>query len=78
MGVLFITHDLGVIAEIAQRVIIMYKGAIVEEGTTAKIFTAPDHPYTKSLLDINSFCKLNRPAEKSLPDREPYRKMLNI
>ena len=66
MGVLFITHDLGVIAEIAQRVIIMYKGAIVEEGTTAKIFTAPDHPYTKSLLEINRFVR----AEKSFTQNE--------
>ena len=66
MGVLFITHDLGVIAEIAQRVIIMYKGAIVEEGTTAKIFTAPDHPYTKSLLEINRFVR----AEKSSAQNE--------
>ena len=66
MGVLFITHDLGVIAEIAQRVIIMYKGAIVEEGTTAKIFTAPVHPYTKSLLEINRFVR----AEKSSAQNE--------
>jgi peptide/nickel transport system ATP-binding protein len=50
MGILFITHDLGVIAELAQRVIVMYKGNIVEEGPVADIFRNPQHPYTKGLL----------------------------
>ncbi len=50
MGVIFITHDLGVVAEVADRAIVMYKGAIVEQGTTKEIFHAPKHPYTKGLL----------------------------
>jgi len=50
MSILFITHDLGVIAEIADRVIVMYKGHIVEEGSVLDIFTNPKHPYTKGLL----------------------------
>lgn len=50
MGMLFITHDLGVIAEIAQRVVVMYKGRVVEQGTVQEIFANPKHPYTKSLL----------------------------
>jgi peptide/nickel transport system ATP-binding protein len=50
MGVIFITHDLGVVAEIADRVAIMYKGEIVEEGTAATIFKNASHPYTKALI----------------------------
>ncbi|PSL47281.1 peptide/nickel transport system ATP-binding protein [Chitinophaga niastensis] len=50
MSVIFITHDLGVVAEIAERVIVMYKGDIVEEGTVKEVFLHPKHPYTKGLL----------------------------
>ena len=50
MSIVFITHDLGVIAEIADRVIVMYHGDIVEEGSVADIFKNPKHPYTKGLL----------------------------
>jgi peptide/nickel transport system ATP-binding protein len=50
MSVIFITHDLGVIAEIADRVAVMYKGRIVEQGTVQELFTRPQHPYTKGLL----------------------------
>ena len=50
MSIMFITHDLGVIAELADRVIVMYKGRIVEEGSVWKIFANPQHPYTKGLL----------------------------
>lgn len=49
-SVIFITHDLGVIAEIADKVIVMYKGKIVEQGNALEIFTKPKHPYTKGLL----------------------------
>ena len=50
MGILFITHDLGVIAELADKVVVMYKGKIVEQGNVWEIFTNPKHPYTKGLL----------------------------
>lgn len=49
-SILFISHDLGVIAEIADRVIVMYQGKIVEQGTLWEIFSNPKHPYTKGLL----------------------------
>jgi len=50
MGVIFITHDLGVVAEIADKAVVMYKGEIVEKGITRQIFDNPQHPYTKGLL----------------------------
>ena len=50
MSVLFITHDLGVVAEIADRVVVMYGGHLVETGRTAEVFAAPRHPYTEALL----------------------------
>jgi peptide/nickel transport system ATP-binding protein len=50
MGVIFITHDLGVVAEIADRVAIMYKGEIVEQGTAKNIFNHPQNPYTRALI----------------------------
>ncbi len=50
MGIMFITHDLGVIAELADKVVVMYKGKIVEQGSVWEIFSNPQHPYTKGLL----------------------------
>ena len=50
MGVLFITHNLGVVAEIADRVVVMYGGRVVEEAGVHALFGAPRHPYTRGLL----------------------------
>ncbi|MEG1211506.1 MAG: glutathione ABC transporter ATP-binding protein GsiA [Leclercia sp.] len=50
MGVIFITHDMGVVADIADRVLVMYQGEAVETGTVEQIFHAPVHPYTRALL----------------------------
>ena len=50
MSIMFITHDLGIIAEIADTVAVMYQGKIVESGDILDIFTTPQHPYTKGLL----------------------------
>jgi ABC-type microcin C transport system duplicated ATPase subunit YejF len=51
MALVFITHDLGIVRRIADRVCVMRLGEIVEQGVTEKIFAAPSHPYTKALLD---------------------------
>jgi len=50
MGILLITHDLGVVAGRADRVAVMYAGQVVESGTTAEVFAAPAHPYTQGLF----------------------------
>ena len=50
MSVLFITHDLGVVGEIADHVVVMQSGLIQEQGTIRQIFEHPQHPYTKALL----------------------------
>lgn len=51
MAILFITHDLGVVAEIADEVAVMYLGGVVEQGSVDTIFNAPAHPYTQALLE---------------------------
>jgi peptide/nickel transport system ATP-binding protein len=50
MGMIFITHDLGVVAQIAQKILVMYRGKTVEQGLVKDIFHAPQHPYTKGLI----------------------------
>ena len=62
MGMIFITHDLGVVAQIAQNILVMYKGKTVEQGNVKQIFNAPQHPYTKGLIA----CK---PSLNSRPER---------
>lgn len=64
MGVIYITHDLALVSEIADKVIVMYKGEIVETNTTKEIFTNPKHPYTKALIDC-------RPSPASKGKRLP-------
>jgi oligopeptide/dipeptide ABC transporter ATP-binding protein len=61
MAVLFITHDLGVVAEFAARTVVMYAGRVVETGPTAEILESPRHPYTAGLL--NSMPALTGPGE---------------
>ncbi|RWR07346.1 ABC transporter ATP-binding protein [Paenirhodobacter populi] len=50
MAMLFITHDMGVVAEMADRTVVMYRGSMIETGPTARIFSAPSQPYTRALL----------------------------
>jgi peptide/nickel transport system ATP-binding protein len=64
MGVIFITHDLSVVAEVADRAVVMYKGNIVEQGPVANLFSNPQHPYTKGLLACRPIL---HPKGKRLP-----------
>ena len=65
LSVILITHDLGVVAEIADRVSVMYAGEIVEEGTLDQIFYDPQHPYTWGLM--GSLTRLDQPPPDRLP-----------
>ena len=71
MGIIFITHDLGVIAQTADRVAVMYLGKIVETGTVRQIIRSPKHPYTKGLLnalpDLNDLGAPLTPVAGDIP-----------
>jgi peptide/nickel transport system ATP-binding protein len=62
MAIMLITHDLGVVAETAQRVIVMYAGKIVEEAEVSVLFGNPAHPYTRGLL--HSIPRYDKPAKE--------------
>ncbi|MFD0888444.1 ABC transporter ATP-binding protein, partial [Streptosporangium algeriense] len=63
-AILLITHDLGIVAEVADRIAVMYAGRLVETGTAADVFDRPAMPYTRGLLE--SVPRLDRPAEEEL------------
>jgi oligopeptide/dipeptide ABC transporter ATP-binding protein len=65
LATILITHDLGIVAEIADRVLVMYAGRVIEEGTLDEIFYDPQHPYTWGLL--GSLTRLDRPRPRRLP-----------
>lgn len=64
MSIILITHDLGVVADMSDRVVVMYAGQIMEQGTTEEIFNSPNHPYTKKLL--SSVPRLDMSRDESL------------
>jgi glutathione transport system ATP-binding protein len=69
MGMIFITHDMGVVAEMADDVVVMWKGKKVEEGPVAEIFANPQHPYTRTLLA--AVPRLGSMAGEPFPKRMP-------
>ncbi len=75
-GIMLITHDLGVIAEMADEVVVMYAGRIVEKGSVFEIFDSPAHPYTLGLLKSKPVIGKNRDALYSISGRVPSQKEL--
>ena len=71
MAVLLITHDLGVVAETADRLVVMYAGRKVEEGTVAEVFAQPRHPYTQGLLRAASWSRLPDQTFFEIPGTVP-------
>ena len=71
MGLMLITHDLGVVAEIAQRVMVMYAGQVVETSQVPAIFEAPHHPYTEALLSALPEHNIGQRRMRSLPGVVP-------
>jgi oligopeptide/dipeptide ABC transporter ATP-binding protein len=70
-GVLYITHDLGVVAEICDRVAVMYAGRIVESGTVREIFKQPRHPYTRGLINAVPLLGQKRDELFTIPGQPP-------
>ena len=64
MSIILVSHDLGVVANFADRVVVMYAGKVLEEGTTAEVIHAPLHPYTRGLID--SIPRLTQPRDEAL------------
>ena len=73
LSILLITHDLGVVARVADHVSVMYAGQVVEEGETASLFGSPDHPYTRGLLECIPIPGKLNPGEElgSIPGTVP-------
>ena len=71
MAMLFITHDLGVVANVADRVAVMYYGRIVESGAVREVFRRPSHPYTRGLLDCIPSAARHGEALATIPGQLP-------
>jgi peptide/nickel transport system ATP-binding protein len=67
MSILLVTHDLGVVADLAERILVMQAGRLVEQGTAAEILQAPRHPYTQSLLAAHRARPARTPREPGTP-----------
>lgn len=71
LAVIFITHDLGVVSALCERVMVMYAGRIVEEGKTDELLNAPSHPYTKALLKCIPELGMNKKLAGGIPGMPP-------
>jgi peptide/nickel transport system ATP-binding protein len=71
LAVLLVSHDLAVVAETCDRVVVLYAGEIVEEGPTAEVIANPRHPYTEALLKVASLGAWDRRTLEVIPGRPP-------
>lgn len=71
MAILLITHDMGVVAEMAERVVVMYAGKVIEEAPARELFRAPAHPYTQGLLDSIPRLDVKEDELKTIPGNVP-------
>jgi oligopeptide/dipeptide ABC transporter ATP-binding protein len=72
MAVLFVTHDLGVLAGLAQRMVVMYGGQVIEESPTAQLFARPEHPYTQALILAAPHPDLKGQRLPTIPGAPPH------
>ncbi|MGB3071639.1 MAG: ABC transporter ATP-binding protein [Ottowia sp.] len=71
MGIIFVTHDLGVACEVANRIAVMYAGRIIEDGATADILRSPSHPYTRGLLNATVHANMRGQRLSTIPGSPP-------
>jgi peptide/nickel transport system permease protein len=71
MAIVLITHDLGVVADLCTRAVVMYAGEVVENADAETLFAAPAHPYTKALLESNPIMGRPRSTLRSIPGTVP-------
>jgi oligopeptide/dipeptide ABC transporter ATP-binding protein len=71
MGVMLITHDLGVVAQVVDRIVVMYAGRVVEEGSVAAVFARPSHPYTRLLLESIPALDVEQERLRTIPGMVP-------
>ena len=72
LSMLFISHDLGVVSQVADRIAVMYRGQIVESGTARQVFTAPAHEYTRGLLKASPTLHSNRAQALAMVEARQY------
>ena len=71
MGIIFVTHDLGVACEVADRIAVMYAGRIIEDGSTVDILQSPAHPYTQGLLNATVHANMRGQRLSTIPGSPP-------